>query len=610
MTDSVNFKNWEHNTMSRNHAFNTDCSRRRIYPALLSLLLAVGHFSTPVAAGSPLASVFTYQGWLDQNLSPADGIFDFQFEIYDVETFGSPIDFTVTADDIPVSNGLFTVELDFGGAVFQGEERWLEVGVREGSSIGAYTVLSPRQRLTAVPYTLHASHAESADGAIAADDADNLDGLDSTDFLRTTGGFLTGALTVNGMVHSTSGGIKFPDNTLQTTAASGGSGDGHSLDAADGNPTDVVFVDNTGNVGVGTTSPNARLSVNGSLVVGDGTAGGGFAAAVGQISTASGANALAAGFNSTASGDHSTALGLGPTASGIVATAIGDNTKATGNISTAIGSFTTAQSYASVALGRWNELAGSGTSWVSTDPLFVIGNGSSSSARANAVTVLKNGFVGIGKTNPAARLVVNGPIVWGGSGARLDTDQGASIEVRGTGFPYIDLTNDAGADYDMRLKLSGDNSLTIEGGRVGIGGTMINPQYKLDLPNVAGPDGQGRANAWVTYSSVRWKEQIRDLEDPTAKLRRLRGVEFDWKEEYGGTPGIGFVAEEVGEVLPELVEWEEDGRYAKGLHYSGIVPLLVEAVKAQSVTIERQQEELAQLKALVCRDQQEVGPCQ
>ncbi len=70
------------------------------------------------------------------------------------------------------------------------------------------------------------------------------------------------------------------------------------------------------------------------------------------------------------------------------------------------------------------------------------------------------------------------------------------------------------------------------------------------------------------------------------------------------------VAEEVGEVLPELVEWEEDGRYAKGLHYSGIVPLLVEAVKAQSVTIERQQEELAQLKALVCRDQQEVGPCQ
>ncbi len=68
--------------------------------------------------------------------------------------------------------------------------------------------------------------------------------------------------SVSGVVQSTSGGFKFPDGTVQTTAAAPGTGDGHSLDAADGNPTDVVFVNNDGKVGVGTTTPNSILHVN------------------------------------------------------------------------------------------------------------------------------------------------------------------------------------------------------------------------------------------------------------------------------------------------------------------------------------------------------------
>lgn len=46
-----------------------------------------------------------------------------------------------------------------------------------------------------------------------------------------------------------------------------GSGDGHSLDAADGDPADAVFVDNDGKVGIGTASPTARLNVEGDLVI-------------------------------------------------------------------------------------------------------------------------------------------------------------------------------------------------------------------------------------------------------------------------------------------------------------------------------------------------------
>lgn len=63
-------------------------------------------------------------------------------------------------------------------------------------------------------------------------------------------------LEVAGTVYSTSGGFKFPDGTVQTSAASGGAGDGHSLDASDGSPIDVVFVD-----AAGTTEVSGFLGV-------------------------------------------------------------------------------------------------------------------------------------------------------------------------------------------------------------------------------------------------------------------------------------------------------------------------------------------------------------
>ena len=61
---------------------------------------------------------------------------------------------TVTRDDVAVTNGPFTVDLDSGTGVFKGEARWLEIPVHPGASTGAYTVLSPRQRLTPAPCAL------------------------------------------------------------------------------------------------------------------------------------------------------------------------------------------------------------------------------------------------------------------------------------------------------------------------------------------------------------------------------------------------------------------------------------------------------------------------
>ena len=72
-----------------------------------------------------------------------------------------------------------------------------------------------------------------------------------------------------------------------------------------------------------------------------------------------------------------------------------------------IGSETVARTFASFVVGRFNAGTGSATSWVATDPLFEIGIGASSGSPENAMTVLKNGNVGIGEDNPGYNLHVN-----------------------------------------------------------------------------------------------------------------------------------------------------------------------------------------------------------
>lgn len=102
------------------------------------------------------ASVFTFQGRLLDNNVAADGIYDFQFKLFDSahEVYSKQQGGDVNTPDVDVIDGYFTVELDFGSDVFTGEARWLEIGVRPGNSNDAYATLRPRQQLTAVPYAL------------------------------------------------------------------------------------------------------------------------------------------------------------------------------------------------------------------------------------------------------------------------------------------------------------------------------------------------------------------------------------------------------------------------------------------------------------------------
>ncbi len=169
----------------------------------------------PLAAQTSMGTAFTYQGQLKETGGPVNGTTDFEFSLWDAAGSGSPpsggmqIGGTQSVDNVAVTSGLFTVELnaggEFGATAFNGDARWLEIAVRSPAGSGSFTTLAPRQPITAVPYALYALNA--------------------------------------------------------------GVGDGHSLDAADGNPVDALFVDNVGNVGIGTTSPGRRLDVNGSATL-------------------------------------------------------------------------------------------------------------------------------------------------------------------------------------------------------------------------------------------------------------------------------------------------------------------------------------------------------
>lgn len=102
-------------------------------------------------AQTPQSNAFTYQGRLDSSGTPANGVFDFNFDLFALSAGGVALD-TVAVDNVTVTDGLFTALLDFT-PLFNGSARWLQVRVRPDGG-GAYTTLAPRQLITSTPYAL------------------------------------------------------------------------------------------------------------------------------------------------------------------------------------------------------------------------------------------------------------------------------------------------------------------------------------------------------------------------------------------------------------------------------------------------------------------------
>jgi len=123
---------------------------------ILFMMWVLPLFVVCASWAGPMGTGFTYQGRLIDANKPADGLYDLQFKLYDVNVAGAQKGSTIDVNELDVIDGLFTVLLDFGSNVFDGNTVWLEIGVRPGilKDPNTYTTLSSRQEITPTPYAL------------------------------------------------------------------------------------------------------------------------------------------------------------------------------------------------------------------------------------------------------------------------------------------------------------------------------------------------------------------------------------------------------------------------------------------------------------------------
>jgi len=148
-------------------AKTNSCSfmKKTLHCAAVLWLLGLLNLQPATAFGQGTA--FTYQGRLNNGGTPVSGNYALTFALFNTNATGVAIAGPVTNNTVGVTNGLFTITIDFGPGVFVDATNWLQIGVAS-NGLGSFTPLSPRQQLTPVPYAIFAGTAGSLTGTVAS----------------------------------------------------------------------------------------------------------------------------------------------------------------------------------------------------------------------------------------------------------------------------------------------------------------------------------------------------------------------------------------------------------------------------------------------------------
>jgi len=173
----------------------------------------------------------------------------------------------------------------------------------------------------------------------------------------------------------------------------------------------------------------------------------------------------------------------------------------------------------------------------------------------------------------------------------------------GTDLDSYIVYHDNGADC---LELSGSGEGIVLSGsavyvdeKLGVNMPIGNVTHAITLPDNADNTGRIKANAYMTYSSQRFKQDVEVIDNPIETIQNLRGVTFTWKK--NNQKDYGFIAEEVGKELPIIVEWDDNNStgetpQALSMDYTRIIPILLEGIKSQQKQIDNLKDEIKCLK--------------
>jgi hypothetical protein len=516
--------------------------------ALLPLALSLALLCT--TATNAQTTAFTYQGRLTDNSMPASGTYNMQFKLFDAAGDNNQIGSTITNPDVPVTNGVFTVSLNFGASAFaNGSPRFLEITV--GNSL-----LSPRHPVTSVPYAVRALKANSADNAtnavsaLNATNATNLGYVAASQYVQTNDARLTDART------PTAGSTNYIQNGINTQFAS-------------------FAITGSGRLG-NTLTANAISSVT-QYNIGDNRVLG----VAGINNTFAGINAGAA--NTT--GNTNSFFG----ASAGAANKIGNNNSFYGTFAGSANTSGANNSFFGKSTGGDNTTGSANT--------FVGGN-----AGAANTTGANNTFVG---TNTGAEnLSGNNNSFFGkNAGANSGSDYNTLI---GAGTDVVNPFIEHGTAIGAGAIAGNSNSITL--GRNGGPDTVI-VKGKL-VVGIAADGGvfpvcrNFDGEIALCSSSLRYKTNIASFNFGLNLINRLQPITFDWKN--GGMHDLGLGAEDVAAIEPLLVTRNAKGE-VEGVKYDRIGVVLINAVKEQQAQIQGQQAQVQSLQALILRQNQQLA---
>jgi hypothetical protein len=287
-----------------------------------------------------------------------------------------------------------------------------------------------------------------------------------------------------------------------------------------------------------------------------------YSSAWGHNTTASGIASTAWGQNSVAADWYSTAWGFNSNAAQDYSTAWGVNTTASGWASTAWGLVTTAPSYGETVFGRWNTLyTPAGISiWNATDRLFVIGNGLSNTNRSDAFTILKSGKVGVGVSDPKHKLAI-----------QVNTKP-SNVVADGEGIGIVNTST--GNYWNIHMSASWL--------RFSYNGTLSSSRIN-DM------------GEYIQNSDQRFKTNIAMYSDVLGRIKGLGVMEYNYLNQSSSKKTIGFMAQDVLPLFPELVTADDDEEYL-GINYAGFGVVAIKALQEQQVIIENHETEIRDLK--------------